>query len=603
MDAIRGKNPPTHMKIHSQIKTLEESGLVRLAQPKPDLEYLFRHALVQETAYASILKAEQRHLHQLVGETLENLYPDRLEELAPVLGRHYDEAGVYPTALKYLKLAGDLAASQYALQEAVEHYSLAIEAAKKSGVSMGDLFRLRGGVYETIGDFDRARADRESCLLIARAEKSVSDEWLALLDLGLLWAGRDYQQTGEYYRQAYDLAQANGNPVMLAHALNRLANWHLNLDETEQARQLHLQALEIFENIPDQAGTAETLDLLGMASFLSGNLIDGRDYLKRAIMLFRQMGNVRLLMSSLASLSMCTAINQTESLIFAEESDNSIHSAEESLKIAQATGNRAGEAFGYFALAQIRNFRAEYGPAFEAVQASIKIAEEIQHRQWTCAGYFSLGCWYYNLLSYPSARQSFDKALALGRELGSTHWQMSAGAMIIRTLVASGSLNEADKLLDDLGVDEILPVSLGVRMIQLSRVELALARKDPSSAGQILDRLSGMTPHLAEYGEPAAIGLCYLRARALTALQRYSEAVALLNAVLVHVIRVGAGSMEWRVRALLAVCYRNLSQIAFAEEQARLTEQIIRKFSTAVPLDEVKQHFIEFAQNELDRAT
>ena len=72
---------------------LESSGLIRLAQALPELEYLFRHALVQEAAYGSILKKDRKQLHLAVGEALERAYADRADELHGLLAYHYSRAG------------------------------------------------------------------------------------------------------------------------------------------------------------------------------------------------------------------------------------------------------------------------------------------------------------------------------------------------------------------------------------------------------------------------------------------------------------------------------------------------------------------------------
>ena len=76
-----------------QLDTLEARGLIRVATLQPELEYLFRHALLQDTAYGSLLKQERRALHQVVGQTLEELYPERAGELAAVLAMHFEQAG------------------------------------------------------------------------------------------------------------------------------------------------------------------------------------------------------------------------------------------------------------------------------------------------------------------------------------------------------------------------------------------------------------------------------------------------------------------------------------------------------------------------------
>src|SRR5690348_2967939 len=71
--------------IDQPINVLETSGLIRLAAIQPELEYLFRHVLVQDAAYESLLKQERRRLHLAVAEALEALYPDRRNELTPML--------------------------------------------------------------------------------------------------------------------------------------------------------------------------------------------------------------------------------------------------------------------------------------------------------------------------------------------------------------------------------------------------------------------------------------------------------------------------------------------------------------------------------------
>src|SRR5258707_858405 len=81
--------------------TLDAADLIRLSQVEPNLEYLFRHALVQDAAYESLLKSDRQRLHLVVGQILEKVYPERLDELAPVLGHHFYEAGSRSEAQKY----------------------------------------------------------------------------------------------------------------------------------------------------------------------------------------------------------------------------------------------------------------------------------------------------------------------------------------------------------------------------------------------------------------------------------------------------------------------------------------------------------------------
>jgi hypothetical protein len=92
-----------------------------------------------------------------------------------------------------------------------------------------------------------------------------------LLDLGKLWASRNYAQTGDYYRLALDLARTLEQPEALAHSLNHAGNWHLNVEKPLDALRYHQQALAIFHAQHDQHGLAQTFDLLGTANYIGGN--------------------------------------------------------------------------------------------------------------------------------------------------------------------------------------------------------------------------------------------------------------------------------------------------------------------------------------------
>src|SRR5688500_10273968 len=113
--------------IEQQLSTLGASGLVRVARVEPDLECLCRQVLVQDAVYESILRQDRRKLHLAVGNALERAYADRLDALAARLAHHFAEAGAEDRALRYFVRAGDHAFDQYALTEAITHYSAALD--------------------------------------------------------------------------------------------------------------------------------------------------------------------------------------------------------------------------------------------------------------------------------------------------------------------------------------------------------------------------------------------------------------------------------------------------------------------------------------------
>jgi tetratricopeptide (TPR) repeat protein len=104
---------------------LEDAGMIEVAETDPEIEYLFRHVLIQEAAYASLLRQERREVHRLVAASLEHRYPDRLDELAPVLATHHERAGEVARAVDYLERAGHYAMARFANHEALEAFARA----------------------------------------------------------------------------------------------------------------------------------------------------------------------------------------------------------------------------------------------------------------------------------------------------------------------------------------------------------------------------------------------------------------------------------------------------------------------------------------------
>jgi len=102
--------------------------LIQEKRRMPELEYLFNHALAQEATYESILLQKRRELHARVGNAMEMLFGDRLEEFYGLLAHHFARAEAWEKAQFYLLKAGDQAGSIAADAEALNHYRQAMTA-------------------------------------------------------------------------------------------------------------------------------------------------------------------------------------------------------------------------------------------------------------------------------------------------------------------------------------------------------------------------------------------------------------------------------------------------------------------------------------------
>jgi tetratricopeptide (TPR) repeat protein len=159
----------------TSIDTLEAKGLVSVATYRPELEYLFRHWLVQDAAYGSLLKQERRQLHRLVGEALESLYPERRNELAGILAMHFEQAGDAARAVEYLVMDGRYALERAALREAFAAFDRAAhmlpgdtdeadDATRRSWVEI-EIQRARAGL--TFREGSEVAAELEAVVPVA----------------------------------------------------------------------------------------------------------------------------------------------------------------------------------------------------------------------------------------------------------------------------------------------------------------------------------------------------------------------------------------------------------------------------------------------------
>jgi ABC-type oligopeptide transport system substrate-binding subunit/class 3 adenylate cyclase len=101
---------------------LQRLGLLRQSRRWPQPEYRFRHALIQETAYRTLLADQRTRLHRRAAEWLEERYAERNAEVLGLLAYHWLRAEDESKAADYLLRAGDKARLEYALDEAIEHY-------------------------------------------------------------------------------------------------------------------------------------------------------------------------------------------------------------------------------------------------------------------------------------------------------------------------------------------------------------------------------------------------------------------------------------------------------------------------------------------------
>ena len=537
--------------------------------------FAFRHALIREALYERLLARERQALHAQLVRAIEEIYVEALDPHLEALSYHSFEAALWEKALDYARRAGKKALALYAPNAAAAHFSRAIQAAGQlSQTPAAALYRLRGQAFDILGAFDRARSDYQSALSSAEAVGDQYAAWQALLHLGLLWASRDYEQTGDYSRQALDRARSMEDPEAIGHSLNRLGNWLMNMGQPFDALDYHREALELFESLDDRAGVASTLDLLAMTSNMCGDYTGTISYYERAIPILRQLNDRQTLASSLTMLSNYT-LDEAQ--------------VREAVALTRDIDWPAGEAFALIYLGSLLAHRGKYGPGLSAAQRGLELAHSIEHRQWQAWGEIVLGQIYLELLALDEASRHLRRSRALATEVGSSFMIKFATGLLASSYILQDRLDEAAALLPERLPEQVTGADY---IVLKARVELALARReDATETLHLLDRLA-LPQRSNRRGAMAYYfgAISRVQAETLIRLDRSEEAGVELRAALDHCQAQGVQMGLWRIHMALGKLYRTEGDSERAKTAFAAARTLVEETAATLDDDDVREN-------------
>jgi class 3 adenylate cyclase/tetratricopeptide (TPR) repeat protein len=546
-----------------QLLTLQEAALIREAARYPELEYIFRHALTQEAAYSTMLLKQRRAYHRRTAEAIESLFPDKVEELSGTLAHHFHEARDYERAVTYYTLAGDAAYRLHASAEAVQHYTLALEAAKMGKVDLGSetrvhLYSRKGRSLELSSRFDDALDNyREMATLAA-------DSGDRALELASLTAQCILRAT---QTPLYDPAAA----AKLASAAMALAK-ELG-DRASQARVLWgLLLVEVWGGGDDEKGLdygrrslaiARELGLREQEGFTQTNLVNAYWAIDRlgdalaanlaAREIWLELGNTPMLADSYSMTIWAHWL--------AGDFEAALAAGHEDIRVSRSIGNVWNHRSALTSMAQVYLDLGDYGGIFRCHRETIQINESaglptpsydwVMVRAYVAAGALDGG---ERAAEYIYSRRDTTLIMFLP-------YVMAAYAV---AQLALGKPTEARRSLDQLyeamGSDMDGHSSLGIAPPLLADAQLQLALGKPERALEILD-------YLIERLRRAELRLylpeaLWLQGNALLALDRPEQAYEILE----DARRVAEQNGERRIR------WQILAALAEAEEEQRNEE-------------------------------
>ena len=209
------------------LEQLVHSDIVTQRGEPPQAVYTFKHALIRDAAYQTVLKSRKRHLHQRVAETLESRFPDLARTEPELLAHHYSEADVVDRALDYWRKAAEHASSNLAHAEAIGHIgkAMALISAMPDGLARDEwelaFLTLAGPAHMATEGWESpmARTTYDRARLLADRLGRMGDIFRSLWGL---WMGA--HSTGRHVRarslldEIYEVLEKTGEPEYVVQA-------------------------------------------------------------------------------------------------------------------------------------------------------------------------------------------------------------------------------------------------------------------------------------------------------------------------------------------------------------------------------------------------
>lgn len=443
-------HPSDQRALLAHLSTLDEAKITLLERELPDRVHIFRHALMQEVAYQSLLYARRRELHRRIGEYLERQHAHDMKPFYDLLAHHYRLSDRQDKAVTYLLLAGRAARDTYANDEAIQYYRWALEAlhADPANPRTWEAREALGDVLCTVGRYDEALAEYAAIL----GEGDAGDERgvlpPAVAAEALRSRGNALEKQGQYAAalEALDRAEALVRthlddvpplllPLICADRGAVLMRW----GEYDQALRVCMEGLGKLRRDgrtrEDERIEASLHSHIGTIHGMRGDYAQARFHFESA--LAAQEASDNLYGSSILHNNI-GYLWQLQS-----EYERAIMHYERAEALARKINARYVLSGAYLNLAYAYYCLGRYDRAEAGCYAALPLCEEMRDQPGIAHIYDTLGLIAYNRGNYDQALASYNQALMLYRELDSSYQEGNTLANTARVYTARAQLDQA----------------------------------------------------------------------------------------------------------------------------------------------------------------
>ncbi|MCG3120099.1 MAG: hypothetical protein ALAOOOJD_02704 [bacterium] len=382
--------------------------------------YAFRHALIQDAAYQSLLKSTRQQYHLRIAEILKDRFTDTIRTQPELLAHHYTEAGIKETAIVYWEMAGRRAIEHSANFEAINHLNAGLK------------------------------------LLEALPENLQRDEQELeiLTSLGVaVTALHSYAapEAEKVYARALELCQRVQHTPRYSSSIVGLWKGALVRLDLPKAHALAKNCMTFSQNQPDPDLQLAAHMMFGATSFLLGEIVSAREHLLQAVQLYHASehhSNAFDYGEDPGVVALCYLAFAAWVLGYPEQA---LKHGDAALALAQKLAHPFTQALALNFISDLHTFRRESKRVLELAEALITLADEQGFSFWRACGMISKGSAQFELGQQPEGmamvQEAMDILQAAGARIGHT-------TGLAQKALAHGKMGQAEKGLNM--IDEAL---------------------------------------------------------------------------------------------------------------------------------------------------
>jgi predicted ATPase len=242
-------------KLRDGLAHLVDAGLVFQRGTPPEASFLFKHALVQDTAYSMLLRSPRQALHARIAQALETRSPELMDNEPEVFARHYAAAGLVEKSADYWGKAGHRYAARSAMEEAAAQFQMALD----------ELALLPD-------NRQRQRKELEFCSALGAALRFVR--------------GQAAPEIGRAFTRARELWEQLGFPTEYIHIPYGQSRYHVYRGETDVALRLDEDLLRVSRQRNDSRGLVLSHQSCGTGYLMRGRFALSRSFLETVLSLY-----------------------------------------------------------------------------------------------------------------------------------------------------------------------------------------------------------------------------------------------------------------------------------------------------------------------------